>query len=605
MKLLITSDNHLGFKETDPIRSEDSFNTFTEIMKVAKQENVDLILQSGDLFDENRPSRNTYNKTLKILKEYCLGDTKPDFTALPPLNCQSPKHEVSLPILSIHGNHDDPSGFNSVSPLDVLHSSGLINYFGKVESVDEIEVNPILITGDKKIAIFGIGHIKDRRIQKTFTTKKVVYNRPVGDDWFNILMVHQNRTPREDGYLSEDLIDPFFDLVVYGHEHESIKINHKNFNVIQCGSTVRTSLCEGESMNKYVYVLDLNDKVFIRRIRLATIRPLVIENIKVQNTNPEQQINNKIEELLTEVKREYRNGNEMLPLLRLRVDLSGVVDFNRHKIQEMINGKIANPNDAIRITRRVEKEVKAKASIVKTFEIKDIFKQIIDGFDLKALIQPRVMDSLNDFIEKDIKESFNNLVNESVKNIIKHINFEDLVADSLDDAIKTAVNCIKKEIRDVDCSSESEGFSLSNEIKEDNEIDNMIENEERSYCKRNDSSILISKEDFKSDENEIIIKINKNSENLQNSTKEQVVELVKPFNAEMNSNKISSESLTDLSGLTSKIVKSSETDESLNELSFKLSKSTIQKISESDLKKFKKNDENDFVEESDDDLLNF
>ena len=48
MKILITSDNHLGFNETDRIRGNDSFNTFEEILHYIKSENVDLVLQAGD-----------------------------------------------------------------------------------------------------------------------------------------------------------------------------------------------------------------------------------------------------------------------------------------------------------------------------------------------------------------------------------------------------------------------------------------------------------------------------------------------------------------------------------------------------------------------------
>lgn len=43
MKILITSDNHLGFKETDPIRKDDSFNTFEEILSIAKNQKVDFV----------------------------------------------------------------------------------------------------------------------------------------------------------------------------------------------------------------------------------------------------------------------------------------------------------------------------------------------------------------------------------------------------------------------------------------------------------------------------------------------------------------------------------------------------------------------------------
>jgi len=42
-----------------------------------------------------------------------------------------PNINISLPVFIIHGNHDDPSGDGLYSALDILSTSGLINYFGK------------------------------------------------------------------------------------------------------------------------------------------------------------------------------------------------------------------------------------------------------------------------------------------------------------------------------------------------------------------------------------------------------------------------------------------------------------------------------------------
>jgi len=38
--ILIATDNHLGYMERDPLRSNDSFQTFEEILLYAKQYNV-------------------------------------------------------------------------------------------------------------------------------------------------------------------------------------------------------------------------------------------------------------------------------------------------------------------------------------------------------------------------------------------------------------------------------------------------------------------------------------------------------------------------------------------------------------------------------------
>ena len=41
-KVLIATDNHLGFMEKDPIRGNDSFESFEEILKIAKDKDVSI-----------------------------------------------------------------------------------------------------------------------------------------------------------------------------------------------------------------------------------------------------------------------------------------------------------------------------------------------------------------------------------------------------------------------------------------------------------------------------------------------------------------------------------------------------------------------------------
>ena len=38
---------------------------------------------------------------------------------------------MGLPVFTIHGNHDDPSGADNLSAVDVLSTCKLVNYFGK------------------------------------------------------------------------------------------------------------------------------------------------------------------------------------------------------------------------------------------------------------------------------------------------------------------------------------------------------------------------------------------------------------------------------------------------------------------------------------------
>ena len=57
-------------------------------------------------------------------------------------------------------------------------------------------------------------------------------------------------------YLPENFIQSFFDMVIWGHEHEClidpVYNAEQGFYVVQPGSSVATSLCEGEAVPKYV-----------------------------------------------------------------------------------------------------------------------------------------------------------------------------------------------------------------------------------------------------------------------------------------------------------------------------------------------------------------
>lgn len=74
VRILIATDNHVGYMEKDPVRGKDSINTFREILRIGKERDVDFILLGGDLFHENRPSRTTLFQVMGALREYTLGD---------------------------------------------------------------------------------------------------------------------------------------------------------------------------------------------------------------------------------------------------------------------------------------------------------------------------------------------------------------------------------------------------------------------------------------------------------------------------------------------------------------------------------------------------
>ena len=73
LRVLLTTDNHLGYLECDPIRGLDSFAAFEEILGLARQHKVNMVLLSGDLFHENKPSRNTMH-IVSFVSDYCRSE---------------------------------------------------------------------------------------------------------------------------------------------------------------------------------------------------------------------------------------------------------------------------------------------------------------------------------------------------------------------------------------------------------------------------------------------------------------------------------------------------------------------------------------------------
>lgn len=481
MKILITSDNHLGYREKDPVLWSDSYRTFDEVLRIAQEEDVDVILQGGDLFHENKPSVECAKRTVELLRKYCVGSRKSDIRSNHPLNVQDEGINVSIPVVIIHGNHDDPSSTRMVSPIDVLQGSGLVNYVGKSGNVEKIDVHPLQLEKEYRVAIYGLGHIKDRRLYKTFCDGGVTFHKPPDyRSWFNILVVHQNRVPREKNYLPERFIDDFFDLVVYGHEHESTVVKDRLL-ILQPGSTVRTSWCGMEGGDKYVYILNIGDSPVLEHVRLRTVRPLLLGDVRIEDQESgEERIQMKIEEMIEGMKKNdsecrgeinrtlidtdgrrfkcnpvgvvdrvdaaERTRRESFhktmmhnPLVRLRVEVSGDVLVNKHRIGALFKDTVANPNEMLSISRKTRREEGIRSyRVQEKIEISQILGTILKDVDFGALNETRFSEGLRDFIFKGEKNAFVKMVRSNVREIVSKVDHLSVVHGNVSEAIRKA-----------------------------------------------------------------------------------------------------------------------------------------------------------------------
>ena len=83
----------------------------------------------------------------------------------------------------------------------MLSVAGLVNYIGKVDLplsdklVEGITVRPVLLRkGSTHLGLYGVGNVKDARMHYELRTNRVKMYMPKDkEDWFNIMVLHQNR----------------------------------------------------------------------------------------------------------------------------------------------------------------------------------------------------------------------------------------------------------------------------------------------------------------------------------------------------------------------------------------------------------------------------
>ena len=77
-EILITTDNHMGYKENDQITGKDSFNSFEECLKIANERSVDFVLLGGDLFHDQHPSQKAYLRASQIFNRHVFNQNLHD-----------------------------------------------------------------------------------------------------------------------------------------------------------------------------------------------------------------------------------------------------------------------------------------------------------------------------------------------------------------------------------------------------------------------------------------------------------------------------------------------------------------------------------------------
>ncbi|PQE27827.1 hypothetical protein CJF32_00010102 [Rutstroemia sp. NJR-2017a WRK4] len=477
IRILVATDSHVGYAENDPVRKDDSWRSFDEVMRMAKDQDVDMVLLAGDLFHYSQPSRKAMYQVMRSLRMNCLGEKPCELELLSDandifdgsfnhVNYEDPDINVAIPVFSIHGNHDDPAGDGNYCALDLLQASGLVNYFGRTPEADRIQIKPVLLQkGQTKLALYGMSNVRDERLHRTFRDGHVKFFKPgvQQKDWFNIMAVHQNHHAHtETSYLPEHFLPDFLDLVVWGHEHECLIDPTYNpettFHVMQPGSSIATSLVPGEAVPKHVAIINITGREFkVEKIRLKTVRPFITKEIvlatdkrfkhlakvKDNRTKLTKELMTVVEELIEKAKSEWIALQEddaealeevPLPLVRLKVEFSpgdtgGKFDCeNPQRFSSRFIGRVANVKDVIQYHRKKtaarksnneidlpEEGTLAQVAAFDEVKVELLVKEFLESQSLQVLPTTPFGDAVGQFVDKDDKHAMELFVQESLK----------------------------------------------------------------------------------------------------------------------------------------------------------------------------------------------
>lgn len=136
MKILHTSDWHLGKRLDDFPRFEEQQAVMNEICEIADHENADVVLVAGDLFDTFNPPTEAIDLLYKTLKKLTNNGKRP--------------------VIAIAGNHDSPDRIEAPDPL--ARECGIIfsGYPATVVSAFELETGLKILQSEEGFIEIGL-----------------------------------------------------------------------------------------------------------------------------------------------------------------------------------------------------------------------------------------------------------------------------------------------------------------------------------------------------------------------------------------------------------------------------------------------------------------
>lgn len=267
MKVMHTSDLHIGRVLLEESLLADQKHILNEIIRIAQQEKVEVLMIAGDIYDKSIPSA----EAVRLFNDFLV--------KLSELECD---------VLMIRGNHDSADRLNFGSRLfDRLNIHIVSEYDGHISRFSRGNTEFYMLPFIKPFHLKGyVSEEEYALIRNSNDMIKAVLDRETVDDKkVNILMMHRfvkagDKLPElseSESQLSVGTLDPVdsslldrFDYVALGHIHKPQII--KRDTIRYSGTPMKYSFSEADNENGVViYDTDSHET---RTIRLKPLREM-------------------------------------------------------------------------------------------------------------------------------------------------------------------------------------------------------------------------------------------------------------------------------------------------------------------------------------------
>lgn len=336
MKILHTSDLHIGKYIGTYDLKEDTEYVLNQVVDTAIRERVEVVLISGDVFDRPNPSEEAIKIYVSFLKALL---------------------DKNIKVIAISGNHD--SGIRLSAYKDILGKGYFVegefnSPMRKVSLNDEYgPVNFYMLPFFTPFIVKSNLKLKKGLENYDLAMDEIIKRENIDTSQRNIILAHQFVAGFKFGGSEEDFsysngdeknvagvgiisLDKFqnFDYVALGHIHKPQKISRETIRY--SGSLLKYKTSEIDGPDKSVVIIDLKEKGNIE-VKLDPIKPLhpfvKIEGLlsELTNTNPNE--NDYVYLIVDDDKTPIEAKNKLTPYYKRIVD----IEFPNDTLQQKMN----------------------------------------------------------------------------------------------------------------------------------------------------------------------------------------------------------------------------------------------------------------------------